>query len=276
MKTIGTEEHVVTDEVLEVGELRIAAMDKAGLDIQVISLTSPGLHNLPADEAAGLQVETNDRIAELVSATSTIPTTGRSSRPPRRSTPRCTSTRRSHSRAFELRCMRALATRLTMRSRPTAAPTVASSTSSRRRGSTGPTRSGSPSATGRRSWPAYGADQALGQRAPGRYGFGDKRCPRPPAGADPRLRWRARAHRRAASRALEVYNLFGTVTVIVPEGVEVVVRGGGLFASQKIEAPERPPIAGGPRVTIDTRAPGGTLYVRARQNRLGLAEGLLG
>lgn len=61
---------------------------------------------------------------------------------------------------------------------------------------------------------------------------------------------------------LEVYNLFGTVTVIVPDGVEVVVRGSGLFASQKIEAPERSPIAGGPTVTIDTRGPGGTLYVR--------------
>ena len=74
MKTIGTEEHFVTDEVLaawsrldslaredsrasvppgevgerlrEVGERRIAAMDEAGLDVQVISLTSPGLHNL--------------------------------------------------------------------------------------------------------------------------------------------------------------------------------------------------------------------------------------
>jgi predicted TIM-barrel fold metal-dependent hydrolase len=96
MKTIGTEEHFVTDEVLtawsrldaparedsrsgappgelgerlrEVGERRIAAMDEAGLDIQVISLTSPGLHNLPADEATRLQVETNDRIAEFVSA----------------------------------------------------------------------------------------------------------------------------------------------------------------------------------------------------------------
>lgn len=63
---------------------------------------------------------------------------------------------------------------------------------------------------------------------------------------------------------LEVYNLFGTVTVIVPEGVEVVVRGGGLFASQKIESPARLPIAGGPRLTIDTRGPGGTLHVRAR------------
>jgi len=92
MRTIGTEEHFVTEEVLaawsrlepdargavppaeigerlrEVGERRIAAMDEAGLDIQVISLTSPGLHNVPADEATQLQVETNDRIAELVNA----------------------------------------------------------------------------------------------------------------------------------------------------------------------------------------------------------------
>ena len=49
--------------------------------------------------------------------------------------------------------------------------------------------------------------------------------------------------------AFEVYNLFGTVTVIVPDGVEVVVRGGGLFASQKIELPGRPPIPGGPSLT---------------------------
>ena len=94
MKTIGTEEHFVTDEVLaawsrlvpsaradsragapagemgerlgEVGERRIVAMDEAGLDIQVLSLTSPGLHNLPVGEATRLQVETNNRIAELM------------------------------------------------------------------------------------------------------------------------------------------------------------------------------------------------------------------
>ena len=96
MKTIGTEEHFVTEDVLsawsrldspasedtvagvpageigerlrEVGARRIAAMDEAGLGVQVISLTSPGLQNLPADEAIYLQVETNDWIAELVSA----------------------------------------------------------------------------------------------------------------------------------------------------------------------------------------------------------------
>jgi hypothetical protein len=61
---------------------------------------------------------------------------------------------------------------------------------------------------------------------------------------------------------LDVYNMFGTVTVIVPDGVEVVVRGGGLFASQKIQSPARPPIAGGPSLTIDSRGPGGTLHVR--------------
>ncbi|MBV9817551.1 MAG: amidohydrolase family protein [Solirubrobacterales bacterium] len=96
MRTIGTEEHFVTDEVVaawnrldartredsraglppgelgerlrEVGDSRIAAMDEAGLDVQVISLTSPGLHNLAARDATRLQVEINDRIAELVAA----------------------------------------------------------------------------------------------------------------------------------------------------------------------------------------------------------------
>ncbi len=95
MKTIGTEEHFVTDDVVEawqqdeharedspirvapgeigdrlreVGERRLSAMDAAGLDIQVISLTSPGLHSLRAYQATSLQVETNDRIAELVNA----------------------------------------------------------------------------------------------------------------------------------------------------------------------------------------------------------------
>ena len=75
---------------------------------------------------------------------------------------------------------------------------------------------------------------------------------------------------------LEVYNLFGTVTVIVPDGIELVVRGGGLFASQKIESPQRPPIAGGPKLTIDTRGAGGTLHVRARAPGRGLAESIKG
>jgi hypothetical protein len=63
---------------------------------------------------------------------------------------------------------------------------------------------------------------------------------------------------------LRVHNVFGTVTVLVPDGVEVVVQGGGLFASQKIESPEHPPVAGGPRLFIHCSGPGGTLHVRAR------------
>ena len=79
-----------------------------------------------------------------------------------------------------------------------------------------------------------------------------------------------------AETVLEVFNLFGTVTVIVPEGVEVVVRGGGLFASQKIDAPARPVIAGAPRLIVDTRGPGGTLYVRTRPPKQQSLRSLLG
>lgn len=63
---------------------------------------------------------------------------------------------------------------------------------------------------------------------------------------------------------LEVSNLFGTVTVIVPDGIEVVVQGGGMFASQKVEASAQLPLPGAPRLTIDCRGPGGTLYVRTQ------------
>ncbi len=66
---------------------------------------------------------------------------------------------------------------------------------------------------------------------------------------------------------LEVYNLFGTVTVVVPEGIEVSVQGGGWFASQVVEPPAGPPIPGAPRLRITARGPGGTLYVRSRSER---------
>jgi DUF1707 SHOCT-like domain/Cell wall-active antibiotics response LiaF, C-terminal len=63
---------------------------------------------------------------------------------------------------------------------------------------------------------------------------------------------------------LEIYNLFGTVTVIVPESVDVSVSGGGLFASQVIEPHASSPVAGAPKLRIVARGPGGTLYVRTR------------
>jgi predicted TIM-barrel fold metal-dependent hydrolase len=94
MKLIGLEEHFVTDEVLaawqaldpkwqdialkqsnqgetgrrlaELGEGRIAAMDEMGLDVQVLSLTAPGLQSLDAVEADTLQRASNDFVAATV------------------------------------------------------------------------------------------------------------------------------------------------------------------------------------------------------------------
>ncbi len=61
---------------------------------------------------------------------------------------------------------------------------------------------------------------------------------------------------------LEIYNLFGTVTVTVPDGVQVDVSGGGLFASEVIDTPPHSSIPNAPRLRIHARGSGGTLYVR--------------
>lgn len=62
---------------------------------------------------------------------------------------------------------------------------------------------------------------------------------------------------------LDIYNLFGTVTVIAPAGVVVDVQGGGAFASQVLEPPAFLPPPGAPRLRIHVSGPGGTLYVRS-------------
>jgi uncharacterized protein DUF1707/cell wall-active antibiotic response 4TMS protein YvqF len=62
---------------------------------------------------------------------------------------------------------------------------------------------------------------------------------------------------------LTVRNIFGTVTVVVPDGVEVQIDGGGLFASEKIEVSATRPIDGAPVIRIHSSGPGGTIYVRS-------------
>ncbi|MBE7216864.1 MAG: amidohydrolase [Caulobacteraceae bacterium] len=92
MKLVAVEEHLLTSEVkaawaaapppadptadLDDGEIaarlrdlgdgRIALMDEAGVDVQVLSLTTPGLHNLEPAESVRLGRRTNDAIAEAV------------------------------------------------------------------------------------------------------------------------------------------------------------------------------------------------------------------
>lgn len=53
--------------LLDAGPDRLAWMDEVGIDVQVLSLSTPGLNDLPRSQAVDLQRRTNDRIAELVS-----------------------------------------------------------------------------------------------------------------------------------------------------------------------------------------------------------------
>ncbi len=94
MKTIGLEEHFVTPDVLaawgaldphwqdvafrhsdggemgarlaDLAEQRIAAMDDTGLDVQVLSLTAPGVQSQEPDEATALQTASNDLLADTI------------------------------------------------------------------------------------------------------------------------------------------------------------------------------------------------------------------
>jgi predicted TIM-barrel fold metal-dependent hydrolase len=94
MKIIGLEEHFVTNDVLtawealdpkwqdvaltqsdggetgrrlvDLGDDRLAAMDETGLDIQVLSLTAPGVQSLEPADATAFQAASNDLLAETV------------------------------------------------------------------------------------------------------------------------------------------------------------------------------------------------------------------
>jgi uncharacterized protein len=96
VKIVGLEEHYVTADVIEawrkldlrwqdpstsapaesdvgrrllsLDDERLSVMDDAGVDTQVLSLTTPGLWNLDASDAVVLQTACNDRLAEAVHA----------------------------------------------------------------------------------------------------------------------------------------------------------------------------------------------------------------
>jgi len=85
MRTITLEEHFVTPDFVnaigapvtpraaklqtiasDLGERRIADMDAAGIDVQVLSLNAPGVEQLDATEAVKLAHDTNDILADAV------------------------------------------------------------------------------------------------------------------------------------------------------------------------------------------------------------------
>jgi uncharacterized protein len=57
---------VTSAALLDLGEDRVAAMDDAGIDTAVLSLTTPGLQDLDPAEAVALQRPTNDVLADAV------------------------------------------------------------------------------------------------------------------------------------------------------------------------------------------------------------------
>ena len=55
---------VAGERLADLGEARLALMDEQGVDVQVLSLTTPGLHNLASGPAAEMAQRVNDLIAD--------------------------------------------------------------------------------------------------------------------------------------------------------------------------------------------------------------------
>ncbi len=56
----------VRDQVVDLGEVRLGIMDAAGVDMQVIAITAPGVQVFDAETGSALAVQANDVLAEAV------------------------------------------------------------------------------------------------------------------------------------------------------------------------------------------------------------------
>jgi len=58
----------IVAELLNLGDTRLTAMDAAGIDVQVVSLTAPGCEALDAENALAVARDANDKLFEAVKA----------------------------------------------------------------------------------------------------------------------------------------------------------------------------------------------------------------
>jgi uncharacterized protein len=63
---IGSRAERLMRDLCDIGEGRIAKMDAAGIDMQVVSLNAPGVEQLEAAEAVTLVRDTNDALVEAI------------------------------------------------------------------------------------------------------------------------------------------------------------------------------------------------------------------
>lgn len=65
-ETVGGRYANLVERLCDVGDKRLAEMDAAGIDMQVLSLTAPGVEQLEAADAIALSREANDYVADAV------------------------------------------------------------------------------------------------------------------------------------------------------------------------------------------------------------------
>ena len=64
--TIFTNTNPFIDKLMDIGPVRLAEMDAAGVDMHLLSQTAPGLQILDRDTAVGAMAEVNDYLAEAI------------------------------------------------------------------------------------------------------------------------------------------------------------------------------------------------------------------